>query len=81
MNDSQIISIAIIFVAALGSIMFNNSRISDMGKRIDDLRDSLNQHIDDKFTLLSQQLKTMEDNIMGITGDLETRVHKLEHPK
>ncbi len=37
----------------------------------------MSRHIDDKFALLSQQMKTMEDNIMGIIGQHETRIHKL----
>ena len=103
MNDSQIIAIALIFVAAIGSILYNNSRITDLrtdtskgfldlradlgarltdtNKRIDDLRDSVTRHIDDKFALLGQQMKTMGDNIMRILGEHETRIHKLEHPQ
>jgi hypothetical protein len=48
-----------------------NGRISDMGKRIDDLSDSVNRHIDDKFALLSQQMKHMEDNIMRIVVSVQ----------
>jgi len=92
MTDAQIIAIAIVFVAAIGSVMFNNMRITDlrntldnrlgdMGKRIDDLRNSVNQRIDDKFTLLSQQMTHMEENILRIVGDHETRIQKLEGRK
>lgn len=92
MNDSRITAIAIIFVAALGPIMYSNSRITDLrndvgkrfdnvGKCIDDLRDSVNRHIDDKFNLLSQQIKHMEDNAMRILGDHETRIQNLEKGK
>jgi hypothetical protein len=36
--------------------------------------------IDDKFALLSQQMKTMEENIMRILSDHEMRIQKLEQP-
>ncbi len=87
MTDTQVLTIVIAILASLGALVYNNSRITDvgkriddMGKRIDDLRNSVNLHIDDKFALLSQQMKTMEENIMRILGDHETRLHKLENP-
>jgi hypothetical protein len=81
MTDGQMITLAVVFVAAMGSILYNNSRITDVGKRIDDLRDSVNRHIDDKFALLSQQMKTMEDNIMRIVGEHESRIQTVEGKK
>ncbi len=58
MNDTQIVSIAIIFVAAIASVLFNNSRISDLrtdvGKRFDDV----SRHIDDKFALLDLKIES-----------------------
>ncbi len=45
----------------------NNSRISDV-----------NRHIDEKFALLSQQMKTMADNSLRLIGDHETHLQKLE---
>jgi DNA recombination-dependent growth factor C len=88
MTDTQLIALALVFVAALGSVLYNNSRITglrdtvnnrfnEIGKRFDDV----NRHIDDKFALLSQQMKHMEENIMRILGDHETRIQKLEGNK
>ena len=73
------ITIAIAIIASLGAVVYNNSRITDMGKRIDDLNGSLTRQIDDKFALLSLQMKHMEENIMRILGEHETRIQKLEH--
>ena len=82
----------IIFIAAIGSIMYNNSRItdlrtdtnaraaelrSDLGKRIDDLRDSVNRRIDDKFQLLDAKL----DRILEMLATHDQRLYKLENPK
>lgn len=71
MTDAQMITLAVAIFAVFGATLFNNSRITD-------LRDSLYRHIDDKFALLSVQMKTMEDNIMRVLGDHETRLQKLE---
>jgi hypothetical protein len=71
MTDAQMITIAAAFLAAVIAVLFNNSRITD-------LRDSVNRHIDDKFALLSQQMKTMEEHIMRIVGDHESRLHDVE---
>ena len=69
MTDAQMVTLAVAILAVFAGTLFNNSRISDV-----------NRHIDDKFALLSRQMKTMEDNIMRIVGDLDTRVHRLERP-
>ncbi|HZQ54433.1 MAG TPA: hypothetical protein VFB14_19685 [Bryobacteraceae bacterium] len=87
MTDAHIISIAIIFIAAIGSIMYNNSRITDLrvaidgrfsgiDKRMDDLRNSVNQHLDDKFKLLDTKL----DRIIEMLASHDARLYKLEHP-
>lgn len=93
MTDTQLIAIAIVFVAALGSIMYNNARITDLrgsmegrfssmegrfsslDKRIDDMRDSVNRHIDDKFNLLNQKL----DHIIEMLASHHERISKLEN--
>ena len=71
MTDAQMITLAVAILAVFAGTLFNNSRISDV-----------NRHIDDKFALLSQQMKHMEDNIMSITGrhqtDLEDHAGRLD---
>jgi hypothetical protein len=49
MTDAQMVTIAAAFLAAIVAVLFNNSRISD-------LRDSVNQHIEDKFKLLDTKV-------------------------
>lgn len=71
MTDAQMVTLAVAILPVFAGTMLNNSRITD-------LSNSLNRHIDDKFSLLSQQIKTMGDNIMRIVGDHETRIQKLE---
>jgi hypothetical protein len=43
--------------------------------------DDVNRHIDDKFALLMERIQRMEDNLMRLIADHETRLHKLEHPE
>ena len=92
MTDTQLVTLATAFLAAVIAVLFNNSRISDlrgdMTSRIGDLRntmdkrlDDMKEHIDDKFALLTERLQRMEDNIMRITGDHEERIQKLEGKK
>lgn len=80
MTDTQVITIVIALIASVGAVMYNNSWITDVGKRIDDLRDAVNTHIDDKFSLLMERLQRMEDNITNQLASHDTRIHKLEHP-
>ncbi len=71
MTDAQMVTLAVAILAVFAGTIFNNSRITD-------LRQSVNQHIDDKFALLSQQMTRMEDNLMRTMGEHETRLQKLE---
>jgi hypothetical protein len=74
MTDGQMITLAVAILAVFAGTIFNNSRIGDLDR-------SLNRHIDDKFALLSQQMKTMEDNIMRIVGEHESRIQTVEGKK
>jgi len=66
MTDAQMVTLTVAILAIFLGTLFNNSRITD-------LRDSVNRHFDDKFALLSQQMKTMEDNVLRMLGDHEPR--------
>ena len=79
MTDTQMITIALI--ASLGAVVYNNSRITDLRDVMNNRFNDVNRHIDDKFALLSEQLKTMEGNILRLIGDHETRIQRLEPKK
>ena len=62
-----------------------NARMNELNgsvnARMNELRTDLTRHLDDKFSLLSQQIKQMEDNILRQLGDHETRIQTLEKPE
>jgi len=60
MTDAERVTLCVAILAVFAGTLFSNSRISDV-----------NRHIDDKFALLSQQMKTMENNILRLIGDHE----------
>jgi low affinity Fe/Cu permease len=88
MTDAQMITLAVAILAIFAGTLFNNVRISDMGKRIDDLRDSMNrrlddhrdsinQHIEDKFRLLDAKL----DRIIDMLANHDERITRLEQQR
>jgi hypothetical protein len=81
MTDTQLVTLATAFLAAIIAVLFNNSRISDLRSTMDRRFEDTNRHIDDKFALLVERLQRMEDNIMRITGNHEERIQKLEGKK
>jgi hypothetical protein len=81
MTDTQLVTLATAFLAAIIAVLFNNSRISDLRSTMDRRFEDTNRHIDDKFALLVERLQRMEDNIMRITGDHEERIQKFEGKK
>ena len=80
MTDAQMVTLAIAILAVFAGTLFNNSRITDLRAGMDRRFDDINRHIDDKFTLLSHQMKAMEENLLRIVGDHETRIQRLERP-
>ena len=68
------VTLAVAILAMFAGTMFNNSRITDV-------KTDLHRHLDDKFALLSLQMKQMEENILRQLGDHETRIQKLEDKK
>jgi hypothetical protein len=70
MTDTQMVTIAAAFLAAIIAVLFNNPRISD-------LRDSVSQHIEDKFKLLDTKL----DHIIDMLATYDARIGKLEGGK
>lgn len=73
-SDAQVITLALVFVAALGSIMYNNSRITDprssmegrfstMDKRFDDANTSINKRFDDANTSINKRFDDVNRHI------------------
>lgn len=85
MSVTPTLTIAFAFVTVLIGVLFNNSRITDlcssMDKRFDEMSkrfDDNNRHIDDKFNLLSERIERMNDNVLRVLADHDTRLRKLE---
>jgi hypothetical protein len=82
-SDAQLMTLALVFVAALGSIMYNNSRITDlrssmegrfstMDRRFDDSNTSINKRFDDANTSINKRFddvnRHMDDNSRCLAG-------------
>ena len=67
MNDAQILSIAIVVLAVLAGALFNNSRVGDVSKRIDDMRD-----------LLRAEMAKNHSEMLHRFGDLDDRLTRIE---
>ena len=87
MTDQQILAISITVLAILAGAVFSNSRIGDLHKRIDDVRDviraefhkdiaEMNLRMEVRFNSIDRKL----DEILRIAGDHETRIAALERP-
>jgi hypothetical protein len=78
MNATQTLTLAFALFTVLIGVLFNNSRLGDlrssMGKRFDDV----NRHIDDKFSLLSERIQRMDNNILRLISDQDARIRRLE---
>ena len=47
MTDTQVLTIVIAILASLGTLVYNNSRITDVGRGVDDVRTDVGRLIDD----------------------------------
>ena len=89
MNDTQILSIAIMVLAVLAGSIFNNVHISDLQKRMDDQRDSINRRMDDLSRNLGERINDTRDTLRAEMtknhsemlhrfADLDARLSKIE---
>jgi hypothetical protein len=78
MNDSQILSIAIMVVAVLAGSIFNNVRIGDLQKRIDDVSRHLGERINDTRDALRAEMAKNHSEMLHRFGDLDARLSQIE---
>jgi hypothetical protein len=94
LTDTQPITLALVFVAAIRPIMYNNSRITDLrndmnarfgefradvGKRFDDI----DKRFDDVNRHIEGKYKLLDaklDRIIEMLASHDQRLYKLEHP-
>jgi hypothetical protein len=67
MNDGQILSVAVMVVTVLAGGIYNNVRIGDVSKRIDDMRD-----------LLRAEIAKNQSEILHAYGNLDAHLTKIE---
>lgn len=85
MNDTQILTLVITLLGIFAASWFNNSRIGDISKRIDDMRDVLRAEmkadraeIKGEITQIMHRIERMDDNIARVLADHDRRLTKLE---
>jgi len=71
MNDSQIISVAIMALAVLTGAIFNNSRIGDVSRRIDDMRDLLRAEMSKNHSEMLHRFADLDSRLMRVEQRLE----------
>ncbi|MFN7918562.1 MAG: hypothetical protein U0Q16_00605 [Bryobacteraceae bacterium] len=62
-----LLSIAIMVVAVMAGSLFNNLRVGDMSKRIDDMRD-----------LLRSEMAKNQSELLHKIADLDLRLNRIE---
>jgi hypothetical protein len=62
-TDTQIISIALIFVAAIGSIMYNNSRIGDLRTDVNGRLGDLRTAMEGRFSSVDKRIDDLRDSV------------------
>lgn len=75
MTDTQILTVVIALIAAVGAILWNNSRISDIGKRIDEQRDSLGKRIDEQRDSLGERIDEQRDSLNKRFDDVNRHIN------
>ena len=73
MNDSQIVSVAIMALAILVGAIFNNSRIGDVSRRIDDMRDLLGAEMAKNHSEMLHRFAELDGRFTRIETHLELK--------
>lgn len=78
MNDTQILSIAIMVVTVLAGALFNNVRIGDVNKGIDDMRDSFHSTLRAELGAVRAEMAKNHSEMLHRFGDLDGRLTEIE---
>ena len=87
MTDTQILTLAISIVIPLSMLLYSNSRVSEVSKRVDDAKSDLSKRMDDTKAELNQQMEALrKDVIQHIDNGFEhmtmlLKLHEAEHHK
>ncbi len=83
MTDTQLLTIAIAVIVPLSALLYSNSRITDVSKRIDDAKETLRAEMTTMRIEIIAALDRISDQVKALETSIETRikVHELEHHK
>jgi len=78
MNDTQILSIAIMVLAVLAGSIYNNVRIGDLSKHLGDRIGDQSKRIDDMRDMLRAEMAKNHSEMLHRFGDLDDRLTRIE---
>ena len=73
MTDAQVI-IAIAIIIPISSLICSNSRVSDLGKKMDDFKFDLNQRMDDMKQTLRAEMQGIKTELSAEINGLKTEM-------
>lgn len=76
MTDAQILPLALAVIVPLSMLLYSNSRITDMGRRVDDAKETLRAEIKTLEIGLRSEMRAGFDRIENAL-----KIHELEHHK
>lgn len=76
MTDAQILTLALAVIVPLSMLLYSNSRITDMGRRVDDAKETLRAEIKTLEIGLRSEMRAGFDRIENAL-----KIHELEHHK
>jgi hypothetical protein len=74
LTDTQILTLVLTLLGIFAASWFNNSRIGDIHRRIDDMRDVLRAEMRLEFERTNGKI----DALLKLVADIDQRVTKLE---
>ena len=76
MTDTQILTLAISIVIPLSMLLYSNSRVSDVSKRIDDAKGALDKQMQSLKTEVIQHIDNGFEHMIMLL-----KLHEAEHHK
>ena len=83
LTDTQIMTLAVAIIIPTAAVIYSRSSITDVQKRIDDLKDSMNKRLDDSSQRMDDMKTDIRADIKSLGDRMETllKIHVLEHHK
>ena len=83
LTDAQVLTWAVAVIVPVSALIYSNSRVSDVGKRVDDSKETLRAEMQAMESRIKAEIKELHSGIKAAIERMDNavKIHELTHHK